>query len=143
MQILKTFWFPFTGTLATAVLLLLFAGRPDPVHAQPGVIGSTVYVSGGYIPASLTYLSSNFGSVNFTVNGVLMVISNQDTATHTVTVEDVNSTPFVMFPALTVPAVGSANSTWVIPLGNTRFVSGLKWSTDTANKVMGSFTGTR
>lgn len=123
--------------------IFLLAGDPAPVQAQPGIIGSAVYVSGGYIPTSLTYLSSNFGSLNFNVNGVLMVISNQDTAAHIITVEDAAATPFVMFPALTIPAVGSANSTWVIPLGNTRFIGGLKWSTDTANKVMGSFTGSR
>jgi hypothetical protein len=140
VKTLKTLWFPFAGTLAAAVLLLLFAGRSE-VNAQPGIAGSAVYAPGQYLPTSLGNPTTTIGNLTFNFSLTALVLANQDTVTHVVTVQD--GTGVALFPALTMAAVGSANSTWVAPLGNIRFISGLQWSTDASSKVRGWIVGMR
>ena len=128
------------------ICLLLLAGGYFllPVHAQNNPI-RPFHVSGQYIPNSLTAPTpvEGGGALTASITVDLLVISNVDSATHTILIEDGQGTPFVLFPTLTVPATGSSNSTWIIPMFGTRFQNGIKWQADASNKLMGAIVGHR
>lgn len=131
--------FPGLVTLLIGVAILCLAPTPE-ARAQAAAPGS-LYAAGQYLPTSLGYPTTNYGNLNFNANITVIIIANQDTATHTVTIQD--GTGVSLFPGLTIAAVGSANSTWVAPLNNARFTGGLKWSTDSGSKVYGWIVGTK
>lgn len=94
-------------------------------------------VSGAAVPSSLTFLVARQGrTLNTSASLDFLVISNTDTAAHTVTVQDGQGSPFILLNAYTIPA----STTWFMPLGSTVFVSGIKWSAS-STMVMGTAVG--
>jgi hypothetical protein len=98
----------------------------------PSTLGSPTPIEG----TALTSANHFNGTVD------LLVIANQDTATHIVTVEDCSGTPFILFNGATIAASGTAGSTWFAYMPGTRFNGCVKWSSD-STLVMGTIVGTR
>ena len=120
------------------LLIFLIAFSASAADAS----GPPFTVSGMSLPASLASPVCDQGAACGTSNGALtrsvmvlsLVISNTDSSSHTVTVEDCQSTPFQFLPAVTV----AANST--LPYsGQFRFAGCLQWSAS-STKVQGSIT---
>jgi len=128
-------------TLAFGLGIILV--HPGDTHAQ-SITGRQVHVTGQALTTSLASPSVlEGGTTNTNINLTTIVLVNNDTASHTVTIEDCTpTTPFVFLPAVTIPGVGSANSSWVIPMYGTRFTGCFKWSASSV-LISGSVTGTR
>lgn len=128
-------------TLALGLGIIL-VHPSEQAHAQNG--SRSVHVTGQPMTTSLaspTVLEG--GTTNTNIDLTTLVIVNTDTVSHTVTVEDCTpTTPFVFLPAVTIPAAGSANSSWVIPMYQTRFTGCLKWSAS-STLVFGAAVGSR
>lgn len=102
----------------------------------PTACGTTKYES------VMAYVPSTSTQVTATATCVLSIyLSNTDTVAHQITVQDqstaCNSAACVMVPTFSLPA----NSIVRIPMDGAKFVGGLKWQTDTANKVAGDIIG--
>jgi hypothetical protein len=131
------------GLLVTIGISIAISLMLPNATAQPPQQKGAFHVTGQALPATLTTPAVlEGGTTNTNVNLSTLVLVNTDTAAHTVTIEDCQATPFVFFPAVTIPAVGSANSSWVIPMYGTRFTGCFKWSASSA-LVFGSVVGTR
>jgi len=136
------------GSFTIGLLTLLIGGailllnRPLSVQAQQQK--GAFHVTGQALTTSLASPAVlEGGTTNTNVDLTTLVLVNTDTASHTVTVEDCTpTTPFVFLPAVTIPGVGSANSTWVIPMYSTRFTGCLKWSAS-STLISGSIVGVR
>ena len=97
----------------------------------------TFHVSGQALPAVLASPTSIEGKVlNVSSTISILVIANTDTTSHTVTIQDGQTTAFKLFNAYTI----EAGATWVVPLNGTRFEGGLNWSASDT-KVMGTIVG--
>src|SRR5262252_1601118 len=104
-----------------AAIIIILSLRPsllvlDTVSAQSN---RTFHVTGTPLPATLTSPAVfEGGTTNANVDLNLLTIANTDTANqHTVTIEDCQATPFILFN--TYPL--AAGQTWIIPLNCTRF----------------------
>jgi hypothetical protein len=104
-------------------------------RAQNGC-STTVYESGmAYLPTTSTAVTSTSTCV------ALLALNNSGSTAQTVTVTDgstnCNSAACPVLSSFVLPA----NSNMLLPLYGMKFASGIKWSTTTANQVMGDVIG--
>ena len=120
--------------LRYAAFILLFVSA---ALSQTPDRRTVCHVSGIAMPASQTAPSCMEGrTLNYTVSGQFLIISNTSSSDQTVTVYDGGSTPFKLFDAYPIKAL----HTWTVPLGGVVFVGGVKWSASSTS-VMGTFYG--
>jgi hypothetical protein len=119
------------------VFVLPIADPPLSVHAATS--GRPMHVTMQTIPTSLGFATVlEGGTTNTDVDIIVLVVSNTDTVSHNLTIQDMQSpTPFALFSASPI----AAKTTWVIPLNQTRFRNGMKWSVDASALVNGSMYG--
>ena len=127
----------FSYWIGTLISYWMFGGSSIVSGQTRGV--RQFHVSGQQVPAvAASPATLEGGTLNTSVNVDFLVIANSDTSSHTITVVDCASTPFLLFTAAPV----AAQTTWTIPLGNMRFTSCFQWSASSTT-VYGSVVGTR
>ncbi len=77
------------------------------------------------------------GSMNSSANVTQVTISNTDSSSHTVTIQDCQTSPFYLANAMTVPA--ATDLVWAFGSNSLRFGGCFKWSASSTT-VLGSVT---
>lgn len=123
----------------TLLLITALIGAGILLHGQNNQ-SRTFHVSGQQLPGSLTSPTPIEGIALTTSVAVdSIVISNTDSVAHTVTIEDCQGTPFILYNAYSIPAT----TTWFTgPMAGTRFTGCIKWSASDTH-VMGTIVGGR